>query len=382
MIDAAKRLLERALESDLTFDSFGDLLEIKELVARLETELARGREVYELEEAGASRTAARRMERRASFAWRDDVPVEPQDLILSALEKLSGASKRREEIYELAADAAQNSSPRQTHEYVKRLVREENQRLAKDPHEAFRQRRFTMRNQDEYGGCTFYGYAPPATAALLKALLDRSFHVEQPADVPETDLRTIPQRQLDAFTQILKWASSDRVAITGHVSLVASVTDGDTFDWRAKFATNVGIDLNLFDIAHLSDDRVVDYIVVHDHNGAVKNLVTAERSANFYQRVALMARDLVCQHPGCDAPASRCDAHHVQPWGRGGPTDISNLALVCRRHHRRIDDSYVEQHMEMMLKRPVWIYNCGRKQRNTSPAATRSGGWRVADPCP
>ncbi|MGH3374353.1 MAG: DUF222 domain-containing protein, partial [Actinoallomurus sp.] len=51
------------------------------------------------------------------------------------------------------------------------------------------------------------------------------------------------------------------------------------------------------------------------------------------QRKALIARDKGCTHPGCDAPPWWCDAHHVTAWDDGGPTDITNLTLRCRRHH-------------------------------------------------
>ena len=51
------------------------------------------------------------------------------------------------------------------------------------------------------------------------------------------------------------------------------------------------------------------------------------------QRRALGIRDGGCVFPGCDAPTSWCDAHHVQPYEQLGPTDLSNLALLCRRHH-------------------------------------------------
>jgi hypothetical protein len=32
-------------------------------------------------------------------------------------------------------------------------------------------------------------------------------------------------------------------------------------------------------------------------------------------------------------PARWCDAHHILPWERGGPTSVENCALLCRRHH-------------------------------------------------
>ncbi|HEX9313752.1 MAG TPA: HNH endonuclease signature motif containing protein, partial [Actinomycetota bacterium] len=46
-------------------------------------------------------------------------------------------------------------------------------------------------------------------------------------------------------------------------------------------------------------------------------------------------RDHHCTFPECDRPASWCDAHHVIHWTDGGRTDLSNLVLLCRRHHVR-----------------------------------------------
>lgn len=45
------------------------------------------------------------------------------------------------------------------------------------------------------------------------------------------------------------------------------------------------------------------------------------------------ARDLGCRFPGCDRPAEVCDIDHTIPYGQGGPTHPSNLALLCRPHH-------------------------------------------------
>ena len=54
------------------------------------------------------------------------------------------------------------------------------------------------------------------------------------------------------------------------------------------------------------------------------------------QRSALAVRDRHCRFPGCDRPGSWCDAHHVWHWSEGGPTDLDNLVLLCRRHHRML----------------------------------------------
>jgi hypothetical protein len=56
------------------------------------------------------------------------------------------------------------------------------------------------------------------------------------------------------------------------------------------------------------------------------------------QRQALAVRDGGCVFPGCSRPLAWCEAHHVRHWLDGGPTDLDNLALVCRAHHRAIHE--------------------------------------------
>ena len=34
-----------------------------------------------------------------------------------------------------------------------------------------------------------------------------------------------------------------------------------------------------------------------------------------------------------DQPPPVCEAHHLTPWARGGPTSLDNLTLLCRFHH-------------------------------------------------
>ncbi len=55
------------------------------------------------------------------------------------------------------------------------------------------------------------------------------------------------------------------------------------------------------------------------------------------QRTALTLRDGGCVFPDCDVPAQRCEAHHIVPWNRGGPTTLANLALLCPSHHGSLE---------------------------------------------
>jgi HNH endonuclease len=66
--------------------------------------------------------------------------------------------------------------------------------------------------------------------------------------------------------------------------------------------------------------------------GRTSRVVTAA------QRTALAVRDNGCVFPGCERPLAWCDAHHLRHWLHGGPTDLANLALVCRTHHRAVHE--------------------------------------------
>ena len=66
--------------------------------------------------------------------------------------------------------------------------------------------------------------------------------------------------------------------------------------------------------------------------GRTSRVVTAA------QRAALVVRDGGCVFPGCSRPPAWCEAHHLRHWLHGGPTDLANLALLCRAHHRAVHE--------------------------------------------
>ena len=59
-----------------------------------------------------------------------------------------------------------------------------------------------------------------------------------------------------------------------------------------------------------------------------------QRSATQAQRLALYRRDRGCI--GCGMRPTACDAHHIKWWDQGGPTDITNLVLLCPRCHDKV----------------------------------------------
>lgn len=53
-------------------------------------------------------------------------------------------------------------------------------------------------------------------------------------------------------------------------------------------------------------------------------------------RRAVTARDRGCAHPGCGRPPSWCEVHHVEPWAQHGATEIDDLVMLCKAHHRQV----------------------------------------------
>jgi hypothetical protein len=80
--------------------------------------------------------------------------------------------------------------------------------------------------------------------------------------------------------------------------------------------------------------------VVENAQGEPLNVGRKTRSVPPALRRALNARDHGCRFPGC-SNTRYVDAHHIQHWAKGGETKLSNLALLCRFHHRQVHEGRV-----------------------------------------
>lgn len=72
--------------------------------------------------------------------------------------------------------------------------------------------------------------------------------------------------------------------------------------------------------------------------GGPADIGRVRRAVPLRLRRLLIARDRHCQWPGCDAPSSRCDAHHIIHWAAKGPTNLDNLLLLCHAHHQQLHE--------------------------------------------
>ena len=192
-----------------------------------------------------------------------------------------------------------------------------------------------------------------------------------PADAPEGQ-RSLRQRNADALTDLAHHflnqppnsKTPNRTRTTATV-----VIDWDTYtnptpepdpvdlaSIRRELLTNGPIPARV--AAHLTCDTNIRRLVL-DATGQPLNLGRTTPTVTAHQRHTLAIRDQGCVFPTCDRPAHWCDAHHLIPWHQHGPTDLDNLALLCRRHHR-------------LIHRPAW--NLQRDPTSGTITATRNDG--------
>jgi 5-methylcytosine-specific restriction endonuclease McrA len=77
-------------------------------------------------------------------------------------------------------------------------------------------------------------------------------------------------------------------------------------------------------------------VMRHDADGRITEVGARTRTIPPALRRALQHRDRGCRFPGCGVAFGQ--GHHLRHWARGGPTTLSNLALLCRRHHRAVHE--------------------------------------------
>jgi hypothetical protein len=77
-------------------------------------------------------------------------------------------------------------------------------------------------------------------------------------------------------------------------------------------------------------------VMQHGRDGRVVEVAARTRTIPPALRRALHYRDRGCRFPGCGSRFGQ--GHDICHWAQGGPTMLSNLAMLCRRHHRAVHE--------------------------------------------
>jgi len=77
-------------------------------------------------------------------------------------------------------------------------------------------------------------------------------------------------------------------------------------------------------------------VMRHDGEGRLLEVGARTRTIPPALRRALHHRNQGCRFPGCGLRFTQ--GHHLRHWAHGGPTTLSNLTLLCHRHHRAVHE--------------------------------------------
>src|SRR5438094_922597 len=242
-----------------------------------------------------------------------------------------------------------------TAEHVERIVRgwRRVDRLAEAQETA---RRHTSRAlhvyQDEDGMVVIRGrLAPEVGAALIQALTaarEALYHKVRAQNVPagtsgadvSTEPPTMPQQQADALALVAETAlhhgidpsaPGERYQVVVHVDAPV-LADADA---PGQSVLDDGAHVSAETSQRLACDasRVM---MRHDPDGRILEVGARTRTIPPALRRALHHRDRGCRFPGCGLRFGQ--GHHIRHWAHGGPTTLSNLTMLCRRHHRAVHE--------------------------------------------
>ena len=227
---------------------------------------------------------------------------------------------------------------------------EEARRLADQERDARRRTTLNLRRQND-GTTRLSGLIPDADADRLRTQLEaftaprNQRHPDgSPLAPGEVSGIPAPRRRGQALCALLEHLDPHRLPDHGGDATTVIVTM--TLDQlRADLATAsiLGTDTEITATQARRLACTAGIIpAVLDGTGQVLDLGRTQRIFNAPQRKALRLKHPHCQTEGCDIPATWCEAHHRQPWSRGGRTDHRDGMLLCNWHHHRAHDPTYE----------------------------------------
>jgi 5-methylcytosine-specific restriction endonuclease McrA len=165
----------------------------------------------------------------------------------------------------------------------------------------------------------------PEAAASPDSALAAPTRAQQQADALVLMAETALHRELDPG------APGERYQVVIHVD--AAVLEDREHEGQTALEGGIRISAEISQRLACDASRVV---MRHDPDGRVVEVGARTRTIPPALRRALLHRDQTCRFPGCGGRIR--EGHHVQHWARGGPTTLTNLISLCRRHHRAVHE--------------------------------------------
>jgi hypothetical protein len=145
------------------------------------------------------------------------------------------------------------------------------------------------------------------------------------------DDRLLPQRFADALVELASGGKQAEVQVTASVETLKGTAGAPAGEMEFS------LPISSSSVQRMACDCAVTRVLLSQES-LVVDVGRSRRVISRTLRKALAVRDQSCRWPGCERSASYCDGHHLVHWVRGGPTDLDNLVLLCRRHHRMVHE--------------------------------------------
>ena len=184
---------------------------------------------------------------------------------------------------------------------------------------------------------------PLHAGVTLERMLESLTNPARPDPIPAIDPRTgrtVPaeRRRGEALTQLVERVHPCDLPRSGGSSTTVMVT----MALQTLYDGLSAADLDGYRLAPATARRLAaEHGVIPVVLGTRGEVLDMGRRARLFtppQRRAMTVQQLGrCAVEDCDRPTSWGEAHHLQPWHQGGPTDLTNGDLVCARHHTLAD---------------------------------------------
>ena len=230
--------------------------------------------------------------------------------------------------------------------HVERLVRGWRQvdRNAENRQAAARHRNRSLRvYQDSDGMYVIQGRLTPEAGAVVRRALEAAcdrLYGKGPLNTAEGEPPSTTQRHAEALALIAEaalhhdldsGAAGERYQVVVHVDAPVLADPDQPGESVLEDGDHVSAETS----RRLACDAT-RVVMRHDPDGRVIDVGARTRTIPPALRRVLQHRDRGCRFPGCGLRFTQ--AHHIQHWAQGGPTTLSNLALLCRRHHRSVHE--------------------------------------------
>ena len=197
---------------------------------------------------------------------------------------------------------------------------------------------------DEDGMVVVSGRLEPEVGALLVQALaaarETLYQKARRTGNVSAETPTMAQQEADALALVAETAlhqgmdpgaPGDRYQVVVHVDAPALADPDQPGQSVLEDGTRVSAETS----RRLACDAT-RVVMRHDAEGRVVEIGARTRTIPPALRRALQHRDRGCRFPGCGGRFH--EGHHIRHWAHGGATTLSNLTLLCRRHHRAVHE--------------------------------------------